>query len=50
MKALNEKPKIGQIMVVYGLKCRIFKIHPFGTVDVEEINGPHVYRITGLSF
>lgn len=50
MKAFNKKPQVGQTMVVYGVLCRIFKIHPFGTVDVEEINGNHAYRVTGLSF
>ncbi len=44
------KPKIGQIIIVYGTQCRIFKIHPAGTIDVEQINGPRAYRLTGLYF
>ena len=31
------KPQIGQIMKVYGKDCRIFKIHPFGTIDVVAL-------------
>lgn len=46
----DTRPQIGQIYDVRGLKCRIFKIHPFGTMDVEEINGERAFRVTGLSF
>lgn len=42
------KPQLGMIVMVRGLKCRIFKIHPLGTLDVEEINGLRAFRLSGL--
>ena len=44
------KPAIGMIVVVRGLTCRVFHIHPFGTIDVEEVDGPRAFRISGLGF
>jgi hypothetical protein len=44
------KPEIGQIVIVYKLRCRITAVYPAGTIDAEEIDGPHAYRITGLNF
>jgi hypothetical protein len=46
----NEKPKIGQLITVRGISCRIVKIHPFGTLDAVEVNGSRSFRVTGLSF
>lgn len=46
----NEKPKIGQLITVRGISCRIVKIYPFGTLDVVEVNGSRSFRVTGLSF
>jgi hypothetical protein len=43
-------PEIGQFVTVYGVKCVIVKVHPLGTIDVEEIDGPRAYRLSGLSF
>lgn len=47
---MRHPPHIGDLVTVRGVECRIFKIHPFGTIDVEEINGPRAWRLTGLCF
>ena len=39
---------LGSIVTVRGKSCRVFKVHDFGTVDVEEINGPGAWRVSGL--
>lgn len=41
--------KIGDIITVYGHQCRVFKVHPFGTVDVIRLDGSRAYRVSGLS-
>jgi hypothetical protein len=43
-------PKIGQLVTVRGVKCRIFKIREFGTIDVESICGNYAFRLSGLNF
>jgi hypothetical protein len=45
-----DPPKLGMIVTVYGVKCRIFKVHPMGTIDVVSIDGRRAWRITGLPF
>ena len=40
--------RIGDIIIVYGQKCRIYAIHDFGTIDVETLDGSRCYRVTGL--
>lgn len=45
-----NKPQVGQVIKVYGQDCRIFKIHPFGTLDVVTLDGSRAYRVTGLAF
>jgi hypothetical protein len=30
-------------------KARIFKVHPFGTIDVLTLDGKNAYRISGLA-
>lgn len=44
------KPKVGQIIKVYGQDCRIIKIRYFGTVDVVTLDGLRAYRVSGLAF
>jgi len=46
----KRKMKIGQIITVYGKQCRIFKVHPFGTVDVVTLDGSRAWRVSGLRF
>lgn len=46
----GKRPEIGQIIVVRDIECKIVKIHPFGTVDVESLDGKHNYRVSGLNF
>lgn len=45
-----QKPQVGQIVKVYGHDCRIFKIHPLGTIDVVRVDGSKAYRLSGLAF
>lgn len=40
--------KIGTIITVYGQPCRVYRMHPLGTVDVETLDGKRCYRVTGL--
>lgn len=47
---MNKKPNVGDVVVVRGVKCRITKVHKFGTIDVQAIDGSGAWRITGLSF
>lgn len=46
----KPRPVIGQTVTVYGVECRIFRVHPAGTIDVEEVNGPRAWRVTGCGF
>lgn len=50
--SLNNQPapQVGNIVIVRGVRCRIFKLHPFGTMDVEQIDGPNAWRISGAPF
>jgi hypothetical protein len=41
---------VGDVFEVRGMTVRILKIRPFGTVDVETLDGKHWYRVTGLQF
>lgn len=44
------RPRIGQICIVRGLKCRVIAIEPAGTIVVESIDGKRWYRVSGLAF
>lgn len=46
---MNNKPTIGQTVTVYGMLCTIYRIHPFGTMDVEAPDG-RCFRVTGYGF
>jgi len=47
----SRRPKIGQLVTLpSGKKARIFKVHPFGTVDVLTVDGERAFRLTGLPF
>lgn len=43
-------PKIGQLVTVRGIACRITVIRPMGTIDVESLCGKYAFRVSGLSF
>ena len=45
-----NKPQVGMIVEVYGHKCRIYKMHPFGTMDVENVANGKCYRLSGLNY
>lgn len=40
--------KVGQLMSVRGMQCRVFKLHPLGTLDVVSLCGRYAFRLTGL--
>jgi hypothetical protein len=45
------QPTIGQHCKIYGVWCQIIAIHPFGTIDVEAIDGSgRWWRVSGLAF
>jgi hypothetical protein len=44
------KPELGMIVNVRGVKCRIVAVLPFGTIDVEALDGSGCWRVSGLSF
>lgn len=46
---MSNRPTIGQIVTVYGMACRIYRIREFGTVDVEAPDG-RCFRVSGLPF
>lgn len=51
---MKNKISIDQIITldIYGRpsRCRIFEIHPMGTLDVERLNDGQCFRVTGLDF
>jgi hypothetical protein len=40
---------VGSEITVRGHLCRVFKVHPFGTIDVESLCGRFAWRVTGLA-
>jgi len=50
MKNQTSRPTAGQLITIYGHKCRIVTVHPFGTLDVETLDGSRAWRVTGLAF
>lgn len=41
-------PQVGDRCTVRGIACIVTKILPAGTVDVEAIDGPQAFRLSGL--
>jgi hypothetical protein len=48
--AARTAPKVGQVITVHGVPCRIFKVRPFGTVDVVALDDSRAFRVSGLGF
>lgn len=46
---MSNNVKIGDIVTVYGAPCRVVRILPFGTIDVERVDGSRAWRISGLA-
>ena len=46
---MEKKLRVGDIIMVYGQECRIYRVHDFGTYDVETLDGARCYRVTGLT-
>lgn len=40
--------KVGDLVVVRGLDCRVTAVLPAGTVEVESLTGGFAYRVSGL--
>lgn len=47
---MSTAPQVGQPCKVYGVWCRIVKVHPLGTIDVEALDGSRAWRVSGLGF
>lgn len=47
---MGKRPTVGQVVMVYGVRCRIVRVRPFGTIDVVEVGGNRAWRLTGLDF
>lgn len=43
------RPEVGMLITVHGKRCRIFKVHPAGTIDVVALDGSGAWRVSGLS-
>jgi hypothetical protein len=46
----TERPKVGKIVILFGKRCRIFKVRPAGTIDVVALDDSGAWRISGLAF
>lgn len=45
-----NKPQIGMIYIHAGKRCKITKVRPHGTIDIQALDGSGSWRITGLWF
>lgn len=45
---MSAKPKVGQLVTVRGVVCRIVKVRELGTIDVVSLDGSKAWRLTGL--
>lgn len=47
----DNRPRIGQLVRVRGVMCRIIAVHVFGTIDVEAMDDSgRCWRVSGLSY
>jgi hypothetical protein len=46
---MNNKPKIGEKIQLYGQTGKVIRVHAANTVDVRLADG-NCYRITGLNY
>jgi len=49
LAAIGDRPQVGMLVDVHGMKCKIIKVYRAGTIDVECPDNKN-YRLTGLSF
>lgn len=48
MNAKDNTIGLGSIITVYGVACRIYRVHKFGTFDVEATDGSgRCWRVSG---
>lgn len=45
-----KKPKVGQLVTVRGVECRIVRVRAAGTLDVVSLDGSRAWRLSGLRF
>lgn len=43
-------PKLGQLVTIRGVACRIIAIEGYGTIVVEATDGTRWFRVSGLSY
>jgi hypothetical protein len=48
-RIVESAPQVGGLVNVRGQQCRIFKVRPFGTLDVVTLDGERAYRVSGLA-
>lgn len=44
-----EQIKVGTFLNVRGRKMRVYRIHPFATYDVYDIDAQQSFRISGVT-
>lgn len=49
-RTLGKVPRIGQQTTVHGRPCTIVAVFDGGTIEVEEVNGPGAWLVSGLPF
>lgn len=47
---MAKKPNIGDLVTVRGVACKVIAVRPFGTMDVESLDGKYTWRLSGLGF
>lgn len=45
-----SRPKVGDRVTVHGKACEVFKVYPYGTMDVVALDGSGAWRVTGLGW
>lgn len=45
-----ERPKIGDLVSVRNVMCKVTKVLPFGTIEVSAIEQNKAFRVSGLAF
>jgi hypothetical protein len=49
-KTTTPAPQLGNLVTIRGVACRIIAIRPFGTIDVEALDGSgRAWRVSGLA-
>ncbi len=47
----DNRPYVGQTTRVFGVLCRVVRVYPMGTIDVEALDDSgRAWRVSGLAF